>query len=159
MPISWYLVFKDIQLMQVTLTKISRSECESTVMGQGTTSLSMFWDHLYWVYSGSKSQGARVVLNFFLQSAFDNKLQDGWIFHMAEEHLKYVFKGSLHYLCWLGVILGREQQILLSQQRLDVVNFVKNMKKKILHADIMWKMASWKLLSVDPNRNLYIFYR
>lgn len=34
---------------------------------------------------------------------------------MAEEHLKYVFKGSLHYLCWLGVILGREQQILLSQ--------------------------------------------
>lgn len=78
---------------------------------------------------------------------------------MAEEHLKYVFKGSLHYLCWLGVILGREQQILLSQQRLDVVNFVKNMKKKILHADIMWKMASWKLLSVDPNRNLYIFYR
>lgn len=37
---------------------------------------------------------------------------------MAEEHLKYVFKGSLHYLCWLGVILGREQQILLSQQRL-----------------------------------------
>lgn len=78
---------------------------------------------------------------------------------MAEEHLKYVFKGSLHYLCWLGVILGREQQILLSQQRLDVVNFVKNMKKKILHADIMWKMASWKLLSVDPNKNLYIFYR
>lgn len=78
---------------------------------------------------------------------------------MAEEHLKYVFKGSLHYLCWLGVILGREQQILLSQQRLDVVNFGKNMKKKILHADIMWKMASWKLLSVDPNKNLYIFYR
>lgn len=78
---------------------------------------------------------------------------------MAEEHLKYVFKGSLHYLCWLGVILGREQQILLSQQRLDVVNFVKNMKKKILHADIMWKMARWKLFSVDPNKNLYIFYR
>lgn len=49
---------------------------------------------------------------------------------MAEEHLKYVFKGSLHYLCWLGVILGRGQQILLSQQRLDVVNFGKNMKKK-----------------------------
>lgn len=32
-------------------------------------------------------------------------------------------------------------------------------EKKILHADIMLKMASWKLLSVDPNKNLYIFYR
>lgn len=79
---------------------------------------------------------------------------------MAEEHLKYVFKGSLHYLCWLGVILGREQQILLSQQRLCGHAILgKTWKKKILHADIMWKMASWKLLSVDPNKNLYIFYR
>lgn len=54
-------------------------------------------------------------------------------YSMAEEHLKYVFKGSLHYLCWLGVILGREQQILLSQfltKTIDVVNFGKNMKKK-----------------------------
>lgn len=37
---------------------------------------------------------------------------------VAEEHLKYVFKGSLRYLCWLGVILVEGQQILLSQQRL-----------------------------------------
>lgn len=81
---------------------------------------------------------------------------------MAEEHLKYVFKGSLHYLCWLGVILGREQQILLSQflTKTRCGQFwEKHEKKKILHADIMWKMASWKLLSVDPNKNLYIFYR
>lgn len=60
----WYLVLIDIQLIQVTLTKISRSECEPTVMMQGTTSLSVSRSHLYLVYLGSKSQGARVVLNF-----------------------------------------------------------------------------------------------
>lgn len=38
-------------------------------------------------------------------------------------------------------------------------NFGKNMEKKILYVDIMWKMVSWKLLSVDFNKNLYIFYR
>lgn len=48
---------------------------------------------------------------------------------MAEEHLKYVFKGSLHYLCWLGVILGRGQQILLSQQRLCGQFWEKHEKK------------------------------
>lgn len=157
MPIIWYLVFKDIQLMQVTLTKISRSECESTVMGQGTTSLSTFWDHLYWVYSGSKSQGARVVLNFFLQSAFDNKLQDGWIFHGWR-----TFKICLQGLSSLSLLVGghfRKRARFFCPNKDYVVNFGKNMKKKILHADIMWKMASWKLLSVDPNKNLYIFYR
>lgn len=158
MPISWYLVFKDIQLMQVTLTKISRSECESTVMGQGTTSLSMFRDHLYRVYSGSKSQGARVVLNFFLQSAFDNKLQDGWIFHGWR-----TFKICVQGLSSLSLLVGGH----FSKRATDSFVLTKTMwsilgktwRKKILHADIMWKMASWKLLSVDPNRNLYIFYR
>lgn len=159
MPISWYLVFKDIQLMQVTLTKISRSECESTVMGQGTTSLFMFRDHLYRVYPGSKSQGARVVLNFFLQSAFDNKLQDGWIFHGWR-----TFKICVQGLSSLSLLVGghfskRATDSFVPTKTMWSCNFGKNMKKKILHADIMWKMASWKLLSVDPNKNLYIFYR
>lgn len=117
MPISWYLVFKDIQLMQVTLTKISRSECESTVMGQGTTSLSMFRDHLYRVYSGSSHRGQGLCWTFFSKVHLTTSCRMDE-YSMAEEHLKYVFKGSLHYLCWLGVILVRGQQILLSQQRL-----------------------------------------
>lgn len=79
-------------------------------------------------------------------------------YSMAEEHLKYVFKGSLHYLCWLGVILGREQDSFVPTKTMWSI-LGKTWKKKILHADIMWKMASWKLLSVDPNKNLYIFYR
>lgn len=158
MPISWYLVFKDIQLMQVTLTKISRSECESTVMGQGRTSLSTFWDHLHQLYSGSKSQGARVVLNFFLQSAFDNKLQDGWIFHGWR-----TFKICLQGLSSLSLLVGGHfrkratDSFVPTKTMWSILG--KTWKKKILHADIMWKMASWKLLSVDPNKNLYIFYR
>lgn len=106
MPISWYLVFKDIQLMQVTLTKISRSECESTVMGQGTTSSIL----------GVKVTGGKGCVELFSLKCIWHQAA-GWmnIPWLHEEHLKYVFKGSLHYLCWLGVILGREQQILLSQ--------------------------------------------
>lgn len=130
MPISWYLVFKDIQLMQVTLTKISRSECESTVMAGKEQLHCLCSEIICTEYTrGQSHRGQGLCWTFFSKVHLTTSCRMDE-YSMAEEHLKYVFKGSLHYLCWLGVILVRGQQILLSQQRLDVVNFGKNMKKK-----------------------------